>query len=88
MTYPNGNAGSSFVFIASPSLAKRDVQSWADIQGISITISGNVNPVPAIEFKGRYGGSGGALYDHNHWRFEHKMAANATGVPEIIIDFA
>jgi hypothetical protein len=87
VTYPKGSSSSVFTFAASPSLAKRDVQSWADIQGISISVSGNVNPQPGVTFDGRYGGSGSPIYDYNHWTIVHTMPAGFTGVPEIIIDF-
>ncbi|KAK0389061.1 hypothetical protein NLU13_2637 [Sarocladium strictum] len=87
VTYPEGTGESIFVFVASPSLAKRDVQSWADIQGVSISVSGNVNAEPEITFAGRYGGDGSPIYDYNHWRFEHRMPASFEGSPEIIIQF-
>lgn len=87
VTYPEGTSSSVFTFVASPSLAKRDVQSWADIQGISISVSGNANPDPQITFAGRYGGSGSPIYDHNHWTFVHTMPAEFEGAPEIIIEF-
>ncbi|KAF6523248.1 hypothetical protein HZS61_011747 [Fusarium oxysporum f. sp. conglutinans] len=51
VTYPEGTSSSVFTFVASPSLAKRDVQSWADIQGISISVSGNANPVPKVHIR-------------------------------------
>ncbi|EXL65123.1 hypothetical protein FOPG_18637 [Fusarium oxysporum f. sp. conglutinans race 2 54008] len=87
VTYPEGTSSSVFTFVASPSLAKRDVQSWADIQGISISVSGNANPVPKVTFAGRYGGSGSPIYDHNYWSLVHTMPAGFEGTPEIIIEF-
>ncbi|CAG9997229.1 unnamed protein product [Clonostachys byssicola] len=87
LTYPNGGADSVFAFFVSPSLRQTNVKSWADIQGVSISISGNVNTTPVLTFAGRYGGSAGAYYDHNYWRFEHKMPSGFTGTPELTIDF-
>lgn len=87
VTYPEGSSSSVFTFAASPSLEKRDVQSWADIQGISISVSGTANPEPAVTFAGRYGGSGSPIYDFNHWTMVHTMPAGFEGVPEIIIEF-
>ncbi|KAG7404283.1 hypothetical protein Forpe1208_v015722 [Fusarium oxysporum f. sp. rapae] len=87
VTYPEGTSSSVFTFVASPSLAKRDVQSWADIQGISISVSGNANPVPKVTFAGRYGGSGSPIYDYNYWSLVHTMPAGFEGAPEIIIEF-
>lgn len=87
VTYPEGTSSSVFTFVASPSLAKRDVQSWADIQGITISVSGNASPVPKVTFAGRYGGSGSPIYDHNYWSLVHTMPAGFEGTPEIIIEF-
>ena len=87
ITYPQGGAGSSFVFYVSPSLRQPNVKGWNDIQGVSVSISGNVAKEPDLKFYGRYGGSGSPWYDHNYWRFEHKMPAGFTGKPEIIIEF-
>ena len=87
ITYPQGGAGSSFIFYVSPSLRQPNVKSWDDIQGVSVSISGNVVKEPDVKFYGRYGGSGSSWYDHNYWRFEHKMPAGFTGKPEIIIKF-
>ena len=87
VTYPQGTSSSVFTFAVSPSVAKRDVQSWADIQGISISISGSVSPVPEITYAGRYGGSGNPIYDQNYWSIVHKMPAEFEGAPEIIIEF-
>ncbi|KAH8169469.1 hypothetical protein LIA77_10013 [Sarocladium implicatum] len=88
ISYPEGDSSSVFVFYASPSLDKRDVLAWSDIQGASISISGNVDVTPAVAFAGRYGGgAGGAYYGYNHWQFEHKMPEGFVGVPEIVITF-
>lgn len=87
ITYPEGTAESTFAFFVSPSLQKKDVAGWADIQGVSLTVSGNIDLEPAITFGGHYGGAQGPYYDHNYWRFEHKMPGGFKGTPEFIIDF-
>lgn len=87
VTYPEGTSSSVFTFVVSPSLSKRDVQSWADIQGISISISGNADPVPKVTFAGRYGGSGSPIYDNNYWSLVHAMPTGFEGAPEIVIEF-
>ena len=87
ISYPEGDSSSVFVFVASPSLAKRDVQSWSDIQGVTISVSGNVDSTPAVTFAGRYGGDGSPIYGYNHWRIEHKMPEEFEGVPEIVLTF-
>jgi len=88
LTYPDGRADSVFTFFVSPSLRQPNVKTWDDIQGVSITVSGNVDEKYDLKFAGRYGGSAGPYYDHNYWRFEHKMPAGFEGTPELIIDFA
>ncbi|KAI0010828.1 hypothetical protein F4779DRAFT_275955 [Xylariaceae sp. FL0662B] len=88
ITYPDGGADSVFTFYVSPSLRQRNVKTWADIQGISISVSGNVDEAYDVKFAGRYGGAYGAYYDHNYWWFQHKMPAGFEGTPELIIDFA
>ena len=87
LTYPNGGAASVFTFFVSPSLLQTNVKTWTDIQGVSISISGNVAEAYDVKFAGRYGGAFGAYYDHNYWYFQHKMPAGFTGTPELIIDF-
>ena len=87
ITYPEGGSDSEFVFYVSPSLAKRDVASWSDIQGVDISVSGNAADLVEVTFAGRYGGDNGPYYDHNYWRFEHTLPEDFTGVPELIIEF-
>ena len=87
VTYPEGTSSSVFTFAVSPSVAKRDVQSWADIEGISISVSGNADPAPEITFAGRFGGAGNPIYDQNYWSMVHRMSAGFEGAPEIIIEF-
>lgn len=85
--YPNGGAGSTFIFFVSPSLRKRNVLTWGDISGVDISISGNVQETYDLRFGGRHGGEENPYADHNVWRFEHKMPSGFSGVPEIVIDF-
>lgn len=87
ITYPDGGANSSFVFFISPSVLQPNVATWEDIQGASITLSGNVDDDYQVAFAGRYGGAYDPYYDHNYWRFEYKMPAGFNGVPELVIDF-
>lgn len=88
LTYPKGDANSVFTFFVSPSLNEPNVKAWKDIQGLSISVSGNVDKNPDLKFAGRYGGSAGPYYDHNYWRFEHKMPAGFKGMPELILEFS
>jgi hypothetical protein len=87
ITYPDGDASSIFRFYVSPSLLQPNVKSWDDIQGIGISVSGNVDENFQLDFAGRYGGEYNPWYDHNFWRFEYKMPADFEGVPELTIEF-
>lgn len=87
LTYPDGNADAVFTFFVSPSVRQPNVNSWEDIQGISISISGNVDDAYTLAFAGRYGGAAGAYYDHNYWRFEYRMPQGFEGTPELVINF-
>lgn len=89
LTYPNGTADSVFTFFVSPSLLQPNVRTWQDIQGVNISISGNMDEEFKLDFVGRYGGTGGyePYYDHNYWRFEHKMPDGFEGTPEMTISF-
>ena len=87
LTYPDGGVDSSFIFFVSPSVRQRNVKTWDDIYGASISISGNVNKEHDLKFAGRYGGDASPWNDHNYWRFEHKMPEEFEGTPELIIEF-
>lgn len=87
LTYPNGTADSNFTFFVSPSVLQPNVQTWQDIQGINISISGNMDEEYQLDFAGRYGGAYEPYYDHNYWRFEYKMPDGFEGVPEMTISF-
>ncbi|KAK7918270.1 hypothetical protein PG985_010144 [Apiospora marii] len=61
LTYPDGNATSSFTFLVSANplgSAKRDLANLGkDLDGVRIEVSGTVDPVPIISFCGLVGGS-------------------------------
>lgn len=59
LTYPYGNDTSKFVFHVSPNglSGPKNVQSWDDVIGIGVTVSGSVAPEPVISFCGINGGS-------------------------------
>lgn len=87
LTYPDAGTDSVFTFFVSPSLLQPNVRSWSDIQGVNISISGNVDEKHDLKFAGRYGGASNPWYDHNYWRFEHKMPPGFKGTPEMVIEF-
>ncbi|KAK8123510.1 hypothetical protein PG999_003428 [Apiospora kogelbergensis] len=87
LTYPNGNATSSFTFLVSANplgSAKRDLASLEeDLDGVKIGVSGSVHPVPIISFCGLVGGSCKPIHGFEFWNFTYVMPANSTAVPNI-----
>jgi hypothetical protein len=59
LTYPEGNASSTFSFLISsnPLGGKRTIHGVKDIQDLEITVGGTVMPKPEITFCGLYGGT-------------------------------
>lgn len=59
LTYPQGNASSTFEFIlaTNPLGASRDIFSLASVEGVDIeVVGGTVNGTPAVSFCGLVGG--------------------------------
>jgi hypothetical protein len=57
LTYPLGNANSTFILLVSPFKLKKDISGWDDIQGLSVEISGNVDGNFSLGWAGSYGGA-------------------------------
>lgn len=62
LSYPLGNASSVFSLLVSPFSVPplyrhRDVTSWADVVGLEVEVTGNVDLEYALSFAGTYGGS-------------------------------
>ncbi|KAK8076451.1 hypothetical protein PG994_003723 [Apiospora phragmitis] len=87
LTYPDGNATSSFTFLVSANplgSAKRNLASLEeDLDGIKIEVSGSVDPVPIITFCGLVGGSCKPIHEFEFWNFTYVMPANSTAVPNV-----
>jgi hypothetical protein len=63
LTYPSGNSTSSFSFLVGTNskYGKRDVASWADVEGVSIDIEGTVDLNYTVSFNGMVGGAGDTI---------------------------
>lgn len=59
------------------------IYSLADIPGLSITVSGNVNPVPDLRFGGVY--HAGSLQGFDTWIFTFTMPRNFAGAPNLVL---
>jgi hypothetical protein len=57
LSYPYGTSTSHFSLLVSPFAKSKDVYSWDDIQGASVTIEGNVNMTYSLGYAGAYGGA-------------------------------
>jgi hypothetical protein len=60
LTYPSGNSTSSFSFLVGTNsrYGKRDVASWADVEGLNIDVEGTVDLNYTVSFNGLVGGAG------------------------------
>ncbi|EFX05172.1 hypothetical protein CMQ_1808 [Grosmannia clavigera kw1407] len=91
LTYPAGNASSSFTFVvaSNPLGTKRDVTGLADIDGVSVSIlSGStVNPVPEVAFCGLVGGTCSLIHNFEFWNLTFIMPANSTELPQLNLHF-
>ncbi|EED21461.1 conserved hypothetical protein [Talaromyces stipitatus ATCC 10500] len=91
LTYPLGNATSSFTFIlaTNPLGAKRDISGLGDVDGLKIeVVGGSVNPVPEVSFCGLVGGTCNIIHEFEHWNLTFTMPANSSDVPSIHFKFA
>ena len=57
LSYPYGTSASQFTLLVSPFAAKKDVNSWDDVQGANVKIEGNMNMTYSLGYAGTYGGA-------------------------------
>ena len=63
------------------------ISSLEDVPGLSIKLSGNVNPEPSLVFGGAKGGEGNTIQSFEAWIFEFTMpAGNFSGLPNLVLD--
>ena len=60
LTYPKGNGTSMFQLLVGTNSkqGKRDVASWADVEGVNVTVEGTVDSEYSVAFSGLVGGAG------------------------------
>ncbi|KAL1597330.1 hypothetical protein SLS60_008914 [Paraconiothyrium brasiliense] len=86
LTYPNGNASSTFSFIvaSNPIGGKRDINSVRDIEGLLLKVDGTVDVAsPSISFCGLVGGTCDIIHGFEFWNITWSMPMNTTDVPSI-----
>lgn len=87
LSYPKGNASSVFSFIVGTQRSNPNFESWDDLKGLKITVSGNVDENPELVFAGAYGGDEETVNDFEHWRFTYKMPSGFSGEPAITLHY-
>ncbi|KAF2646279.1 hypothetical protein P280DRAFT_386912 [Massarina eburnea CBS 473.64] len=90
LNYPKGNSSSTFQLLVGTNSkkGKRDVASWADVEGVDVTIEGSVDPRYNITFSGLYGGAGSTINDFEFWNFTYGMPVGSEEVPRLELRFA
>ncbi|KAI3397174.1 hypothetical protein diail_11148 [Diaporthe ilicicola] len=88
LTYPRGNESSIFTFIigGNPLGQKRDVVGWGDVMGLSVNVSGTVDPSHEVAFCGLNGGSCDIIHGFEFWNFTYVMPAGSTDTPNIVLE--
>ncbi|KAH7148248.1 hypothetical protein EDB81DRAFT_688108 [Dactylonectria macrodidyma] len=86
LSYPYGTASSIFTLVVGTFANKKTVSGWEDVQGLDVTVSGNVNEKYALSFGGSYGGANSPIRDFEFWNFTYTMPAGFEGVPTITLD--
>ncbi|KAK2472670.1 hypothetical protein H9L39_14845 [Fusarium oxysporum f. sp. albedinis] len=59
----------------------------ADVQGLEVKVSGNVNSTYTLSFAGGYGGADSLIRDFEFWNFTYTMPSDFQGVPSVELDF-
>jgi hypothetical protein len=89
LSYPHGNATSGFTFLVGTNGwdGKRDVASWADIEGVKVNVSGTVNLAYSVEFAGLAGGKSEPINQFEYWNFTYGMPEGSHEVPRVRLEF-
>ncbi|RDW79783.1 hypothetical protein BP6252_04421 [Coleophoma cylindrospora] len=83
LTYPDGNSSSIFTLIVSPFKAMKTISSIADIQGLTVNITGTINETFALSYAGGYGGADTVINNFEFWNFTYSMPQNSTAIPHL-----
>lgn len=86
LTYPNGNASSTFSFIvaSNPIGGKRDITSVKDIDGLKLDVTGTIDiDSPSISFCGLVGGTCSIIHGFEFWNITWSMPKNGSDLPQL-----
>ena len=89
LSYPQGNSSNGFSFLVGTNSwdGKRDVASWADVEGINVNVTGTVDQNYTVTFNGANGGAGDPVNEFEFWNFTYLMPSESTEVPRVRLDF-
>ncbi|KAI9168014.1 hypothetical protein HJFPF1_04158 [Paramyrothecium foliicola] len=88
LTYPYGNSSSVFSLLVGTFREKATISGWADLPGIKVDVSGNVNSQYSLTFGGQYGGSDETVRDFEFWNFTYSMPPGFVGQPNVVLDLS
>lgn len=89
LSYPQGNASSGFSFLVGVNSwsGKRDVTSWADVEGINVNVTGTVDQNYTVTFNGAVGGAGDPVNEFEFWNITYLMPKGSTETPRMRLEF-
>jgi len=89
LSYPQANTtNSSFSFLVGTNSweGKRDVASWADVEGVKVNVSGSVDLNYTVEFGGLQGGKWKPVNEFEFWNFTYGMPKGSTELPRVRLE--
>ncbi|KAH6980709.1 hypothetical protein BKA56DRAFT_643982 [Ilyonectria sp. MPI-CAGE-AT-0026] len=86
LSYPYGNSSSIFTLVTGTFANIRTISGWEDVQGLKVTVSGNVNEAYELSFAGGYGGASSTIRDFEFWNFTYTMPEGFQGIPTIVLE--
>ncbi|KAH9908035.1 hypothetical protein F4778DRAFT_720057 [Xylariomycetidae sp. FL2044] len=92
LTYPRGRQNSTFSFIVAQNplgAATRDIDSLADISGLSVKASGTIDPEPIVSFCGVSGGDCDTRFGFEFWNLTFTMpnaTSNSSVLPNLYLE--
>ena len=89
LSYPQGNSSNGFSFLVGTNGwgGKRDVASWADVEGINVNVTGTVDQNYTVTFNGAHGGVGETINDFEFWNITYLMPQGSTEIPRVRLEF-
>lgn len=65
----------------------RTLGDWSGVQGVTVSVTGNVDMNYSLSFGGEYGGADSLIRDFEFWNFTYAVPRNLTDAPHIELDF-